>query len=112
MYNAKQTHTIIINQGGEHTVRFATCACAVTKVRAHIWPSSPQHPAFSFDIFDWAESLLLECQVLVEDFCKAIQFKCQHLVMRVSIPLRGLGERRGVFALLHQDLGPSLGFGS
>ena len=56
-------------------------------IRARIWPSSPQRPqlAFTFDLLDWAETLLLECQVSVDDFCKALQFKCRHLIMKVSI---------------------------
>ena len=57
-------------------MRFATCACeplVVAMVRARIWRSSPQHPhiAFTFDLLDWAEALLLECQVSVEHFCKS-----------------------------------------
>lgn len=76
--------------GGEHTVKFASCACeplVVTMIRARIWPSSPQRPhlAFTFDLLDWAEALLLECQVPVEDFCKALQFKCRRLLVKVGI---------------------------
>ena len=69
--------------GGEHDIRFASCACeplVVTMIRARIWPSSPQRPhlAYTFNLLDWAEALLLECQVSVEDFCKALQFKCRY----------------------------------
>ena len=76
-------YNIIIYQGGVHTERFATCTCeplVATMVRAHIWPSSPQD-VHNFDLLDWAEALLSECQVSVEGLCKAIQFRCQHLVI-------------------------------
>ena len=100
-YNGKQIYNIIIYQDGEHTVRLATCACEPLVVYGSscIWPSSPQL-AYTFDLLDWTEALL-ECLVSVEDFCKAIQFKCQHLVMKVSIPLKGYFRgARGAFAPL------------
>ena len=55
-------------------------------VRACLLPSSPQRPhfAFSFELLNWAESLLLEAQVSLNDFCKAITFKCQHLLTKAS----------------------------
>lgn len=67
---------------------FATCACEpliFTMVRARLWPSSPQRPrfGFSFDLLDWAEALLLEAQVSLNDFCKAVYFKCHHNVNKV-----------------------------
>lgn len=76
--------------GEEHNIKFATCGCeplVVTMVRARIWPSTAQRPhlAFTFDLLDWMEALLLECQVSVNDFCKALYFKCQHLVVKVRI---------------------------
>ena len=54
-------------------------------VHARLWPATPQHPrlAFSFEVLDWAEALLLECQVALKDFCKAMEFKCPHLVAKV-----------------------------
>lgn len=66
------------------------CACepmVVTLVRARLWPSSPCQPklAFTFELFDWAEALLLECHVALKDLCKAFQFKCPHLVTKVCI---------------------------
>ena len=68
---------------------FASCACeplVVTLVRARIWPSTPQRPhlAFTLDLLDWMECLLLECQVSLNDFCKALYFKCRHLVVKVT----------------------------
>lgn len=57
----------------------------VTLVRAHLWPASPQRPhiAFTFDLLDWAEALLLECQVAMKDLCKALYFRSPHLVVKV-----------------------------
>ncbi len=56
-------------------------------VRARLWPSSPKRPqfAFSFEFFNWAEALLLEAQVSLNDFCKAIDFKCKHPLTKASI---------------------------
>ena len=55
-------------------------------VRARLWPATPQYPrlAFCFELLDWAEALLLECQVALKDLCKAIQFKCPHLATKVN----------------------------
>ena len=74
--------------GEEHNISFVWCACeplVLTMVRARIWPSAPRRPnlAFTFDLLDWAESLLLECQVALKDFCKALFLKCPHLVKKV-----------------------------
>jgi hypothetical protein len=38
--------------------------------------------AFTFELLDWAEALLLECQVSLLDFCKVLWFKCPHLVVK------------------------------
>ena len=59
----------------------------MTLVRARLWPATPQNPhyAFCFDLLDWAEALLLECQVSLKDLCEALYFKCPHLVIKVSL---------------------------
>ena len=67
---------------------FATCGCepiAVTLVRVRLWPATPQNPryAFCFDLLDWCEALLLECQVSLKDLCEALYFKCPYLVVKV-----------------------------
>ena len=77
---------IRISAGAEHNVTFCSCQCeptAVTLVRARLTPASPRLPklAFTFDLLDWAEALLLECQVALSDFCKAP--KSPHLVNKV-----------------------------
>ena len=82
----------LVKVGAEHNIVFMCCQCEtlpVTMVRAHIWPAFPQHPklAFTFEFLDWAEALLLECQVALKDLCKALYFKCPHLVRKVRIQL-------------------------
>ena len=65
----------------EHTIEFVHCDCeplAVTLIRAKFWPATPHSPrlVFPFSLLDWAESLLLECQVSLKDFCTALYFRC------------------------------------
>lgn len=74
--------------GVEHHIKFCCCDCesiCTTMVRARLWPASPRFPqlAFTFELLDWAEALLLECQVAVGEFCKALYFKCPMLVNKV-----------------------------
>ncbi len=69
-------------------MKFTTCGCeslVSTMVRARLWQSSPHRPefGFSFELLDWAEALLLEAQVSLHDFCKAVYFKCQNIVKKV-----------------------------
>ena len=64
------------------------CQCkplVATMVRARLWPATAQrlHLAFTFELLDWAEALVLECQVALKDLCKALCFKCPHLVNKV-----------------------------
>ena len=57
----------------------------LTMVCARIWPGSPLNPhlAFTFDLMEWADALLLECQVAVSDFCAAIAYKCSFSNIKV-----------------------------
>ena len=60
--------TFLYATGCEHSVTFMYCQCeplVATMVRARLWPATPQcpHLVFSFELLDWAEVLLLECQV-------------------------------------------------
>ncbi len=45
---------------------------AVTMSRAEIWPAS-----------DWAEALLLEAQVSLQDFCNTLKFRCPFRNLKV-----------------------------
>lgn len=74
--------------GVQHSITFVCCDCeplAETLVRARLWPASPHYPryAFSFDLLDWAEALLLECQVALKDFCQALSFRCPFKTLKV-----------------------------
>lgn len=78
--------------GVEHSMRIVCCDCeplSLTLVRAQLWPESPSYPryAFSFKLLDWAEALLLECQVSLKDFCRALYFRCPFPTMKVGLVL-------------------------
>ncbi len=67
---------------------FTYCECeplVVTMVRAQLWPSAPQRPtlAFTLALLDWAEALLLECQVALKDLCKALSFRNPNFILKV-----------------------------
>ena len=69
--------------GMEHTIEFVHCDCephAVTMIRAKFWPATLHSPrlVFPFSHLDWAELLLLECQVSLKDFCTALYFRCPY----------------------------------
>ena len=82
------SYILIVLLGLEHQVLLHCCDCepvTVTIVRARMWPASPQYPrlAFSFEMMDWVEALLLECQVAVKEFCGALYFKCPYVIGKV-----------------------------
>ncbi len=69
-----------MHKGEEYDVGLATCACeplVSTLVKAR------RHLAFTFELLDWIEALLLEAQVSLNDFCKALRFKCHHVAAKV-----------------------------
>ncbi len=60
--------------------QFVCCDCeplAVTLSRARLWAATPVHPqfCFSFELLDWMEALLLECQVALKDFSSALKYR-------------------------------------
>ena len=77
--------------GVEHPFTFICCECEpvfITLVRAWLWAASPSYPryAFRFELLDWAEALLLECQVALKDICQALYFRCPfHSLKVISI---------------------------
>ena len=78
--------------GVEHQLQFISCACEplpLALVRARLWPGSAQflRYAFTFGLLDWAEALLLECQVAMKDFCTALYFKCPFQQPQVKLIL-------------------------
>ena len=74
--------------GIEHKVNFIFCGCEplpITMARAQLWPATPRNPryAFSFALLDWAEALMLECQVALKDFCASLKLRCPISIPRV-----------------------------
>ena len=52
-------------------MEFCSCESEVeTLLHAHLFPATPKQPqlAFIFQLMDWLEALMLECQVAVQDF--------------------------------------------
>ena len=75
--------------GAQHKFKFIYCDCeplAVLLVRAKLWPATPHHPrfAFTFGLLDWAEALMLECQVSLKDFNNALKFRNPFCALKVS----------------------------
>ena len=58
--------------------------------RVNVWPATPVNPkyAFTFKFLDWAEALLLECQVPLRDLCAALSFKCSYFQVNVWLFLK------------------------
>lgn len=74
----------------EHKIYILCCQCEplpLTLVRARLWPATAQNPrlAFTFELLDWAEALLYECQVALKDFCDALQYRVSHILQKASI---------------------------
>ena len=62
-------------------MKFMCCTCeaiSITLSRARLWPATPKNPqlAFTFELLDLIEALMLECQVALKDFCAALKFLC------------------------------------
>ncbi len=72
----------------EHPLHFMSCGCEplpLTLFRANLWPATPHSPklVFTFKLLDWVEALMLECQVALKDFCKALYFRCPYELKQV-----------------------------
>ena len=73
-------YAIIFDAGIPHQVGVVSCKCepfSVTLSRLRLWPTSSKQPSYAlgFDLLDWMEAMLLECQVSLNDFCKALNYK-------------------------------------
>ena len=78
--------------GSQHSISFASCGCEplpITLARAKLWPATPHHPrlVFTFGLLDWAEALMLEAQVSLNDFCRSLVFRCQLRSLKVQLVL-------------------------
>lgn len=88
MYGSNVVLSCLYSTGMEHKILFATCSCEplpITLARAELWPATPHNPhfAFTFSLLDWAEALMLECQVALKDFCSSLKFRCPFNVLKV-----------------------------
>lgn len=91
-YTGVRIYYLLLNAGIEHKVWYTFCDCepiAVTLTRASLWPSTPHNPryAFTFALLDWAEALMLECQVALKDFCSALKFRCPFDTSKVNFKM-------------------------
>ena len=73
--------SIFLLTGLQHDVGFMCCSCeglSVTLARARLWPATPANPklAFTFELLNLVEAMMLECQVSLKDFCEALKFLC------------------------------------
>ena len=71
---------VFFHAGIPHQVGIVSCKCepfSVTLSRLRLWPTSSKQPSYAlaFDLLDWMEAMLLECQVSLNDFCKALNYK-------------------------------------
>ena len=71
-------------------IEFPFCPCegiVVALIKFRYWPGSPVNPliAFSFDLLDMLEALLLECQVAVQGFTQALSYLIKSKTFQVHI---------------------------
>ena len=77
----------------EHPLLIVCCdfePLPLTLVRARLWPARSYYPryVFSFNLLDWAELLLLECQVALKDFCQALYFRCPYSIVKIMTTIQ------------------------
>lgn len=65
----------------EHDVKIMCCDCEATPItlaRARLWPATPKNPqvAYTFELLNVIEAMMLECHVSLKDFCEALKLWC------------------------------------
>ena len=75
--------------GVQHSITFTFCQCfdeIGTLIQFELFPGTPKPPtvAFSFQLLDYLEALLLECQVAVSDFTAALKIMSASPIMKVQ----------------------------
>ena len=72
-------HSVVVNQ-------------VETLMRSRLFVATPKQPklAFTFDLLDWFEALILECQVPAQDFVAAIEVLTDSQLMRVCMHVQGV----------------------
>lgn len=79
-------YIVIIGIPRHAEVGFCKCKSdALTLTELGYWPATPTRPnlAFSFEFLDWMEALLLEAQVVVLDYCSAVEFMLKDKLSKV-----------------------------
>ena len=71
---------IFLNLGNHHSKKIRFCQCehpAVTLVRLHLWPGSPDRPttAFQFRLMDQATDMFISCKVSLKEFTDVLEMK-------------------------------------
>ena len=71
-----------------HKIYLLTCNCeplAVSLVRANLWPATPTNPklAFTFNLLEWAEALMVECHLALKYFCTSLHYRCPFVSFKV-----------------------------
>lgn len=66
--------------GRLHYVQIFWCKCiplSVSLVRCGFWPAMPENPSvgFAWDLLEMLRALMLECQISVQGFCRALRCK-------------------------------------
>ncbi|XP_028412340.1 uncharacterized protein LOC114535157 [Dendronephthya gigantea] len=85
-----KTITAICDDGRRHELGIMSCPCEafpVSLARLRLWPTCSKNPsiALSFDLLDWMEALLLECQVSLNDFCRALDLRIPRYVKKKDL---------------------------
>ena len=66
--------------GRLHYVQIFWCKCiplSVSLVRCGFWPAVPEKPSvgFAWELLEMLRALMLECQISVQGFCRALRCK-------------------------------------
>ena len=82
--NSFKTFFIVV----QHSITFTFCQCfgeVETLIQFELFPATPKRPtvAYSFQLLDYLEALLLECQVAVSDFTAALKVMSASPFMQV-----------------------------
>ena len=79
-----------LNIGVPRQIEFPFCPCqgnAITLIKCQYWPGTPLNPkiAFSFELLDMLQALLLECRVAVQDFTQAVGYLIKTKTFKVCL---------------------------
>ncbi len=80
--------SITLITGSFHSTILTFCGCETevqTLLRNNLFPATPKQPqlAFTFQLLDWLEAVMLECHVAVQDFVSAVNSFSANKLLRV-----------------------------